>query len=49
MRNMARAADTVVEKIQCYVGINETRAIGKNFDESLQKLFLETVKECYRK
>src|SRR6266404_9657226 len=38
---VARTAETHVERLQCYVGINEDKAIGK-FDESLQKLFLET-------
>src|SRR5215469_1743971 len=38
---IAEAAGTVVERLQCYVGISEEKAIGK-FDESLQKLFLET-------
>src|SRR6266568_5092023 len=37
---VARAAETVVERLQCYVGINEDKAIGK-FDEALQRLFLE--------
>src|SRR3989454_1218635 len=37
---VARTAETVVERLQCYVGINEEKAIGK-FDEALQKLFLE--------
>src|SRR3984893_7463426 len=41
---VARAADTVVERLQCYVGINEEKAIGK-FDEALQKLFLEAGNE----
>jgi MoxR-like ATPase len=41
---VAKAAGTVVERLQCYVGINEEKAIGK-FDEALQKLFLETVKQ----
>ena len=36
----ARAAETVVERLQCYIGINEDNAIGK-FDEALQRLFLE--------
>src|SRR2546426_7548049 len=36
---VARAAKTVVERLQCYVGINEDKAIGK-FDEALQELFL---------
>lgn len=35
------AAGTVVERLQCYVGITEEKVIGK-FDEALQKLFLET-------
>src|SRR5205809_5041293 len=38
---VARAAETNVERLQCYVGINEDKAIGK-FDEALQRLFLET-------
>jgi len=38
---VAEAADTVVERLQCYEGITEDKAIGK-FDEALQKLFLET-------
>lgn len=38
---VAAAAGTEVERLQCYVGITEDKAIGK-FDESLQKLFLET-------
>ena len=37
---VAKAADTTVERLQCYVGINEDKAIGK-FDEALQRLFLE--------
>src|SRR5947209_17585018 len=37
---VARAAETYVERLQCYVGINEDKAIGK-FDEALQTLFLE--------
>jgi MoxR-like ATPase len=41
---VASAADTTVERLQCYEGITEEKAIGK-FDESLQKLFLETQKE----
>ena len=36
----ARAAETIVERLQCYMGINEEKAIGK-FDEALQELFLE--------
>ncbi len=38
---MAEAAGTFVERLQCYEGITEDKAIGK-FDEALQKLFLET-------
>ena len=37
---VAEAANTVVERIQCYVGITEEKIIGR-FDEALQKLFLE--------
>src|ERR1700687_2699425 len=40
----AAPADTKVERLQCYEGITEEKAIGR-FDESLQKLFLETQKE----
>ena len=36
---MAAAAGTVVERLQCYAGITEEKAIGK-FDEALQQLFL---------
>jgi hypothetical protein len=38
---VAKAADTHVERLQCYMGIDEEKAIGK-FDESLQRLFLES-------
>ena len=38
---VAAAANTVVERVQCYVGITEEKVIGK-FDEALQKLFLDT-------
>jgi MoxR-like ATPase len=41
---VASAAGTVVERLQCYEGITEEKAIGK-FDEGLQRLFLETQKE----
>lgn len=37
---VAQAANTTVERLQCYQGINEEKAIGK-FDESLQRLFVE--------
>src|ERR1700747_3837146 len=36
---VALAADTSIERLQCYEGINEEKAIGK-FDESLQRLYL---------
>jgi len=38
---MAAAASTIVERLQCYEGITEEKAIGK-FDEALQNLFLKT-------
>ncbi len=38
--SVAKAAKTHVERLQCYVGINEDKAIGK-FDEALQRLYLE--------
>jgi MoxR-like ATPase len=41
---VAAAAGTVVERLQCYEGITEEKAIGK-FDEALQKLYLETQRE----
>ena len=41
---VAAAAGTVVERLQCYEGVTEEKAIGK-FDEGLQRLFLETQKE----
>jgi MoxR-like ATPase len=37
---VAQAADTRVERLQCYEGIGEDKAIGK-FDESLQRLCVE--------
>jgi hypothetical protein len=38
---IAAAAETVVERVQCYQGITEEKIIGK-FDEGLQRLFLKT-------
>jgi ATPase family associated with various cellular activities (AAA) len=38
---VAAAAGTVVERLQCYVGITEEKVIGR-FDDSLQRLFLDT-------
>src|SRR5216684_5381873 len=40
-RVVAIAANTRMERLQCYEGINEEKAIGK-FDESLQRLYLNT-------
>jgi MoxR-like ATPase len=37
---VARAAGTSVERLQCYEGVNEEKAIGK-FDEALQRLCIE--------
>src|SRR5579864_4676613 len=37
---VAEAARTRVERLQCYEGINEEKAIGR-FDESLQRLFVQ--------
>lgn len=45
---IAEAASTVVERLQCYVGISEEKAIGK-FDEALQKLFLESQADTLKK
>lgn len=38
---VALAAQTNIERLQCYEGIDEEKAIGK-FDESLQRLYLNT-------
>jgi len=45
---VAEAAGATLERLQCYVGISEEKAIGK-FDEGLQKLFLETQGESLKK
>ncbi len=45
---LAVAGNTVIERLQCYEGINEEKAIGK-FDSALQKLFLETQGERLQK
>jgi len=37
---VAEAASTIVERLQCYQGISEDKAIGK-FDESLQQLCVD--------
>ena len=39
---VARAIGTPLERLQCYEGITEEKAIGK-FDEGLQRLYLDTV------
>src|SRR2546427_3882589 len=39
---VARSVETHVERLQCYVGINEEKAIGR-FDEALQQLFLQSA------
>jgi MoxR-like ATPase len=41
---VAEAAGATMERLQCYAGITEEKAIGR-FDEALQKLFLETQSE----
>jgi MoxR-like ATPase len=45
---VAEAAGATLERLQCYVGISEEKAIGR-FDEGLQKLFLETQGETLDK
>ena len=40
-RVVAIAAQTQIERLQCYEGINEEKAIGK-FDASLQRLYVDT-------
>src|SRR5437870_12229151 len=37
---IARGAETCVERLQCYAGIDDEKAIGR-FDTALQELFLE--------
>lgn len=41
---IAEAAETIVERLQCYEGVTAEKAIGR-FDEALQRLFLETQAE----
>ena len=41
---IAWAGNTVIERLQCYEGITEEKAIGK-FDPALQELFLRTQGE----
>ena len=45
---VAEAGNAAVERLQCYVGITEDKAIGK-FDEALQRLFLKTQGEDLEK
>src|SRR5215472_11013971 len=45
---VAEAGNTVVERLQCYEGITEEKAIGK-FDEALQRLFLDSQQEILGK
>lgn len=40
---VAHSLDTYVERLQCYEGIDENKAIGE-FDEALQRLFVEVHK-----
>jgi len=42
---VAEAAETTVERLQCYEGIDEEKAIGK-FDEPLQRLCVELKAKC---
>ncbi|HXW90748.1 MAG TPA: MoxR family ATPase [Terriglobales bacterium] len=41
---VAEAAGTALERLQCFPGITEEKAIGQ-FDEPLQKLFLQTYND----
>ena len=43
---VAAGAETVVERVQCYTGIDEEKIIGR-FDEGLQHLFLSTQRERF--
>jgi len=45
---VAAAAGTPVERLQCYEGITEEKAIGR-FDESLQRLYLERTAKPKRR
>jgi MoxR-like ATPase len=42
--SVAAAAGTHIERLQCYPGMSEDKAIG-SFDESLQRLYMEFSKE----
>ena len=41
--SVAQAVGTHVERLQCYRGVTEDKAIGR-FDESLQRLYMEFSK-----
>ena len=41
--SVAAAAETHVERLQCYRGVTEDKAIGR-FDEGLQRLYMEFSK-----
>ena len=41
--SVAQAAGTHIERLQCYRGVTEDKAIGR-FDESLQRLYIEFSK-----
>jgi len=41
--SVAQAAGTHIERLQCYRGVTEDKAIGR-FDESLQRLYMECSK-----
>lgn len=42
--SVARAAETHIERLQCYMGLTDKQAIGE-FDPSLQRLFMEFSKD----
>src|ERR1700737_5286824 len=42
--SVAAAAGTHIERLQCYRGVSEDKAIGR-FDEGLQRLYLEFSKD----
>jgi MoxR-like ATPase len=42
---IAKATSSEVERLQCFEGINEEKAIGK-FDEALQRLAVELRSKC---
>jgi MoxR-like ATPase len=41
--SVAKAAETHIERLQCYRGVTEDQAIGR-FDEGLQRLYMEFAK-----